>query len=151
MPSRKLTTFVPDRRAYHRHYGGALPVFRGTVYQEGYGLGNIFGSLFRSVLPILKTTAASAGKTLLRSGAQALGDIVSGERDVASALKHHSMEGLKNVGKDVLTNISSTLNPEQSGSGRRKIRKRRRIRAVEDIFDSGARPTMRRKKRRLHQ
>ena len=79
--------YVADPFLYRQHYGGAIPVLRGTVHQDGYGLGSLFGSVLRSVLPALKSTAVSAGKTLLRSGAQAMGDIVSGERSVKDSRK----------------------------------------------------------------
>ena len=132
MAPRKTVNFLPNSKAYHHHYRGALPAFRGTIYQDGYGLGSIFGSLFRSAIPFLKSTALSAGKTLLKSGAQAIGDVMSGERDVKSALKHHGIRGLKEVGKDVSSSVIRRLNTNQQGSGlRRKTRKR-----LNDIFDS---------------
>ena len=44
--------YVCDTRAYQEHYGRGLPTFQGGVIQEGYGLGNIIGGLFRSLIPL---------------------------------------------------------------------------------------------------
>jgi hypothetical protein len=48
----------PDARAYHEYYlnqaGRGYPVYVGTRYQRGHGLGSIFGSLFKSAVPLLK-------------------------------------------------------------------------------------------------
>jgi hypothetical protein len=31
-----------------------LPVFRGSIYQKGYGFGDVFKKFFRWVVPIVK-------------------------------------------------------------------------------------------------
>ena len=55
----------PDARAYHEYYlnqaGRGYPVYVGTRYQRGHGLGSIFGSLFKSVVPLLKGGAKTLG------------------------------------------------------------------------------------------
>ena len=56
----------PDARAYHEYYlnqaGRRYPVYVGTRYQRGHGLGSIFGSLFKSAVPLLKTGAKTLGR-----------------------------------------------------------------------------------------
>jgi hypothetical protein len=48
-------------KAYHDYYlhqaGRGYPVYVGTRYQRGHGLGSIFGSLFKSTVPFLKRGA----------------------------------------------------------------------------------------------
>ena len=55
--------------AYLQHYknqaGGKFPVFRGTPYQRGEGLGDIF----RAVLRFLAPVASSAATTFIKNAA----------------------------------------------------------------------------------
>jgi hypothetical protein len=59
----------PDARAYHEYYlnqaGRGYPVYVGTRYQRGHGLGSIFGSLFKSAVPLLKRGAKTLGREAL--------------------------------------------------------------------------------------
>lgn len=116
---RNRVPFIPNRALYENHYrlrGGVLPVFRGT-YQDGSGL---LSNLFRSALPILKSTALSAGKTLLKSGADVLSDISSGRADIKTAIKQRGMEGLKSVGRDVLGRTVGAIREQTGGKRKRK-------------------------------
>ena len=64
---------------------GILPWFEGyTPYQRGGGIGNIFRSLFRMILPTAKSAAATVGKQALSTGAQIASDLVQG-RDIKEA------------------------------------------------------------------
>ena len=67
------TQFRPDPQCYIDHYahqsGGSLPVFRGDVIQQGYGLGGLISGLFRSAFPLIKQAAIP----LLKKGATAVG------------------------------------------------------------------------------
>ena len=51
----------PDARAYHGYYlnqaGRRYPVYVGTRYQRGNGLGSNNRSLFKSAVPLLKRGA----------------------------------------------------------------------------------------------
>ena len=42
---------------YVKQAGNGLPVFRGASFQKGYGIGSVFGSIGRTVLPLLKSGA----------------------------------------------------------------------------------------------
>ena len=125
------TPYVPNTQAYLQHYGG-LPTFRGDLFQDGHGLGSLFGSLVRKVVPLftrhVAPTLKSAGKTFLKSGAEALTDVITGERDLKTAFQERGREGLRNVGKDLAKRIN------QSGEGRRR-RKRLKRSHKPDIFD----------------
>ena len=67
---------------YTNQVGGGQSIYTGRRYQRGHGLGNVLGSLFRTVAPMLRKTAVSLGKNVLRSGVsaglRALTDIVAG-------------------------------------------------------------------------
>ena len=56
---------------YTNQVGGGLSIYTGRRYQRGQGLGNFLGSLFRTVAPMLRKTAVSLGKDVLRSGVSA--------------------------------------------------------------------------------
>ncbi len=115
--------YIPDGEAYRRHYGaGGIPgVFRGEVRQDGHGLGGLLSSLFRKVAPLLASTAKTAGKALLRSGAQVLSDVVSGDRDLKSSLKQRGIEGLRTIVSDIVK--PSTSN--QGRGGKQPVSRRR--------------------------
>jgi hypothetical protein len=110
MVRRRAVPFIPDYEAYRQHYGGgSFPVFRGELYQEGYGLGSLFGSLLKkvipvlkgSVLPLVKRAGAAAGKIIINKGSRAVGDVLSGKRDIKTALETRGMEGLNDIGNMV--------------------------------------------------
>jgi len=44
------------------------PYYSGALYQRGHGIGGIFGSLFRSLVPLMRNTVAPA----LKQGAKAV-------------------------------------------------------------------------------
>ena len=56
-----------------------MSFFSGTPSQRGYGIGNIFASLGRLVLPLVKRGAKSIGKEVLKSGTNFVSDILEGK------------------------------------------------------------------------
>ena len=80
---------------YTNQVGGGQSIYTGRRYQRGHGLGNVLGSLFRTVAPMLQKTAVSLGKDVLRSGvsagSRALTDIVAGA-PVKKSIKRHFVE-----------------------------------------------------------
>ena len=58
--------------------GGSIPVFRGLTRQRGYGIGGIFSKMFQSIAPVLKNVARSAGKQLVKTGANFITDVIDG-------------------------------------------------------------------------
>ena len=91
--------------------GGEFPVYVGRYRQRGHGLGNIFGSLFRRVLPFLKSFAPHA----LRAGANIVDDVSKGKTWKDAAIDR----GTETISKFAFGN-------NQSGSGiRRKKRARK--------------------------
>ena len=126
-PCAKCVIYHPNTDDFVAHYnpqkgGGGYPIFRGVPYQRGSG---IFGAILRSVVPLAKRTFVpilkKAGKSLLRSGTQAIGDIVQG-KDVKTTLKKRARESLQNVGNLVKSGIGEALT-EQHYEPARKRRK----------------------------
>ena len=60
-----------DAKAYENYYlsqvGHGMPYFAGARVQQGYGLGNLFSSIAKSVLPLVKKGAKTLGKQVLQS------------------------------------------------------------------------------------
>ena len=54
--------------------------FIGVPYQRGTGLGSIFRTLFRAILPIAKTAGKAIGKRALQAGADVATDLISGKK-----------------------------------------------------------------------
>ena len=67
---------------------GGIPVFVGTPYQRGHGLGNILAPLMRLATPLLK----SQGKRLLKTGLKVAGDMLKGRRSLKQSLKKRAMQ-----------------------------------------------------------
>jgi len=94
-----------DHYAKQQRGHGDFPVYIGRTRQLGHGLGNIIGSLWRRILPILKSFAPIA----LRTGARIFDNVNSGKTWKDSAVKR------------VQEPISSYIN--QSGNGVRRRKK----------------------------
>ena len=52
---------------YTNQVGGGQSIYTGTRYQRGHGLGNLLGSLFRTVSPMLRKTAINLGKDVMNN------------------------------------------------------------------------------------
>ena len=124
--------YVCNAEAYKEHYGHGLNrAFVGDIVQEGYGLGGLISGLVRRaipfVLPILKKTAKSAGKTLVKRGSNILKDVVLEKKNLKQSLKRHAESGLGEILEDL---------GKQTGKGRPFCnKKRKRQKVKEDIFD----------------
>ena len=106
--SRDLYEQYYDRQQRGR---GEFPVYVGRYAQRGHGIGNILGSLFRRILPVLKSIAPH----ILRTGVNVLEDVSKGKSWKESTIKR-------------VPEVLSSYVFQQSGSGKRK-------RKVKDIFD----------------
>ena len=96
-----------------------MPVFRGSAWQQGYGLGGLFRSVARAVMPMVKSGAKALGKIALNAGANLLGDVASG-KNLKEAAKARGKEAV-NVAKNRAVKRLQTY--AQTGSGRRRRRK----------------------------
>ena len=72
-------------------------MYVGTRYQGGHGLGSIFGSLFKSVVPLLKRGAKTLGHEALKTGLNLASDVMEGQ-NVTQAAKSK----LKSTGQILL-------------------------------------------------
>lgn len=100
------------RKSHFLHYGSGLPVFRGDLIQEGYGLGGILSGLFRKAIPIfapiLKEGAKTLGRAALKTGRNVLADVMSDKASLKDSLKQRIAETLSsndgNNGNEDVTN-----------------------------------------------
>lgn len=124
-----------SRDLYEQYYGrqqkggGDFPIYVGRYSQRGHGIGNLLGSLFRRILPVLKAAAPH----VLRTGANIVQDVASGQTWRESAIKRVP-ETLRAVRPSA---VLETLTG-QTGSGKRKRRKKslkKTKRCKKDIFD----------------
>ena len=115
---------------YARQAGGALPYFAGAQYQRGHGLGNLFGSLLRSAMPLTKRGAVALGKGALKTGVRIAGDVLSGQN-----IKKAAKRRVTDAGRSMLRNL------EIPGVRPRKRHIRRRWRSYIDSRAKGSRPS----------
>ncbi len=124
-----------SRDLYEQYYsrqqkGGAdFPVHVGVYRQRGHGIGSVFASLYRRILPFIKSLAPQ----VLRTGAEIIDDVSKGK-----TWKQAAKDAVKSRLPEVLTNIAFRESG-QSGSGLRRKRtlkgeKKKSKRCKRDIF-----------------
>lgn len=81
---------------------GNYPVFRGSAFQRGYGLGNIFQRFFSWALPLLKQhalpIAKQIGKEVVSNVAGIANDAIEG-RDIEESAKEKFKNSLEKIQK----------------------------------------------------
>ena len=103
---------------------GGMPVFRGSpwhagyVQQTGYGLGGLFRSVARAVMPTVKSGAKALGNIAMKSGADFVGDVLAG-RNVKEAAKAQTVEAANVAKRKAINKLRS-----QTGRGKRAKRSR---------------------------
>ncbi|CAB3990567.1 uncharacterized transposon-derived [Paramuricea clavata] len=108
---------------YVRYYldqqqGRGMPVFRGSPWQVGYGLGGLFRTLARRAMPLIKTGAKALGNIALKSGTDFVGDVLTG-RNVKEAAKARTVEAANVAKRKAMNKLMG-----QTGSGKRAKRSR---------------------------
>lgn len=111
------------RRTMNKQYGGNLPVFRGSSFQRGYGLGSFFKSLARSAIPLLKKGAKTVGKALLNTGADIAKDIASGN-NLQESLNTRVNQTIKGLGGARKTMNQNGRGMRQHSTGRKPIKRK---------------------------
>ena len=86
--------FFPGSVDWRGQSGGSPRVFRGPVLQRGYGLGNMFKSLSRTLMPTLKEGMKALGKSALHTGLDVLQDVSRGENFKESAKRRMKEQGM---------------------------------------------------------
>jgi hypothetical protein len=133
---------------YENQIGSGLPVFYGTKYQRGHGLGSMFKSFFRWIspifkthaLPVLKEGASVIGQEAVRTAANIANDTLSGKK-----IEEAAVERAKEAVDSISTKAQNYIKRSQTGSGykrkkssnkksfsKRPSKKHRRL----DIFDN---------------
>ena len=113
--------------------GRGMPVFRGSPWQAGYGLqtgyglGGLFRSMSRAVVPLVKKGVKAVaplakrganilGNIALQSGSDFLGNLFAG-KNVKEAAKARTMEAANTAKRKAISKLRG-----QTGSGRRRNR-----------------------------
>jgi len=116
---------------YSRQAGGEIPVFAGSRYQRGHGLGSVLGGIFRRfVVPLFTTHGKTLALDALKTGMDVAEDVLGGKHDFKESVKKRVPEGIKRTAQNLI---------RQSGSGVSKRRHKRRKRTIsldtdDDIF-----------------
>ena len=106
----------------HRlHYGSGLPVFRGDVRQEGWGLGGLLGGLFRQAIPILKPMASSIAKAALKTSGRVLSDVVSNKKPLKDAVKDRFLETIDEALTKKSRQVKRRRGTKRKRSGGRRV------------------------------
>lgn len=125
-----INTNDPYMAYYRNQVGGSVSsVFRGgnadSNHQRGHGIGSFLGGLFRSVMPIIKSSASAVGKEALRSGVGFLGDVVK-TGDARQAANTH----LKEFTTGLKRRADNKLDRVLQGRGASVAYKKRRVARV---------------------
>ena len=75
---------------------GGYNVFRGVPFQRGSGLGSVFRSFLRYLIPIGKQIGLAVGHEGLRTGNRVLSSVLEG-KDLKDTLVSESKAGIKNL------------------------------------------------------
>ena len=112
-----------NHKLYEEYYlkqakqkGGSLPVFHGSRFQKGYGLGAVFKGLFRWALPHLKQGAKAVGKKALQTGVNAAQDALAGENLKVAVTKR--------VKEAINDTVSRNTPRSQIGNGQKAIKRK---------------------------
>ena len=122
------TKYCCDVKAHENYYlhqvGHGGPYFSGSAYQKGYGLGGIFSSIAKTVLPLVKSGAKAIGKQVLRSGVGFASDVLEGKN-----AKQAAIDRAKSAGSNLLkVAVRKRKRPNQ-----KKVQKKRH-KQHDDIF-----------------
>jgi len=114
---------------YSRQAGGQIPVFVGSRYQRGRGLGSVLSGLFRRfIVPLFKTHGKTLALDDLRTGMDVADDVLGSRRGFKESVKKRVPEGIKRTAK-------SLIRQSGTGVGGRNTCKRRKTRLrANDIF-----------------
>ena len=103
-------TFGTTTRAWYACFQGEP--MAGGYGQTGYGLGGLFRNLARRSMPLISTGAKVLGKIALKSGADFLGDVLSG-KNVKEAAKARTVEAAHVAKRKAINKVMG-----QTGSGK---------------------------------
>ena len=115
-----------DAKAYENYYlsqvGHDMPCFSGARIQQGYGLRNLFSSIAKSVLLLVKSGAKAVRKQVLQSGVDFASDVLNGKN-----AKQAVIDRAKSAGLNLLRAAKRKAKPK-------KVQKKKH-KKHHDIFD----------------
>lgn len=115
-----------DFPTYNNQFGGAnYPIFRGVPYQRGAGIGSVFKSILRFLVPLGKEAGAAIGRQGLESTSRILSNVLEG-KNVREALKDEARSGVKNL----LTKAAERVGQTGNGRGKGRNLKRKKSRTI---------------------
>ena len=92
-----LVKYCCDSKAYQSYYlnqiGNGGPYFSGAPFQNGCGLGGIFSSLAKSIMPLIKSGAKAIGKQALKGGLGFASNVLAGKDAKEAAVERAKMAG----------------------------------------------------------
>ncbi len=120
---------------YSNQANSKFPVFRGSVYQRGYGFGDVFKNIFRWIIPLVKEhvkpIATKVGKEALKTATNIASDALSG-KDLKSSAKSRIEETLSKIPSGQFGNGSKKhYKKKRKVTYLTKQKKKRKL----DIFD----------------
>ena len=129
---------------YSRQAGGEMPVFAGSRYQRGHGLGSVLGGFFRRfVVPLFKTHGKTLALDTLRTGMNVADDVLGSGQGFKESVKKRVPEGIKRTAQHMMGQSESnvrgrnTAQPGYSSSssrGRKTSKRRKTAVRAKDIF-----------------
>jgi hypothetical protein len=128
-----------NKELYRRHYcqhGKGFPVYKGEFHQQGYGLGGILSSMFKSVIPLAMPVIKKMGKRLLSSGVKVARNVIVKKRPIKRALQEEAIQQFDRLTTPNSNVIKSRkmrhVKKNRKVSNKRKSSKRKKY---SDIFD----------------
>jgi len=138
MMKRKAYCCDGSRHMYEDYYsqqvGGQVPVFRGSRYQRGHGLGSVLSGLFRRfVMPLFTTHGKTLALNALRTGMDLADDVLGSGQTLKESVKKRVPEGIKRTAQSLIDQSGSGVGRDKVEQNVKKKTKSTRIR-VNDIF-----------------
>lgn len=117
--------FNPENVNWHElllasnQWGGSpgYTVFHGMPYQRGAGIGALFKSLMRHLIPVGKEIGAALGRQGLRSTSNVLTGVLEG-KSLKNALKEEGRSGAQKLLQKAATRLAEQQ--QQQGEGRKR-------------------------------
>jgi len=134
-----------SRHMYEDYYscqaGGEMPVFAGSRYQRGHGLGSVLGGFFRRfVVPLFKTHGRMLALDTLRTGMNVADDVLGSSQDFKESVKKRVPEGIKWTAQHMMGQSGSNVRGRNTGQpgysirGRNTCKRRKTPVVAKDIF-----------------
>ena len=121
-----------DSQAYQNYclnqVGHGLPYFSGAKYQQGYSLGNIFSSIAKTVLPLVKSGAKAIGKQVVYCRVGFTLDVLKGKN-----VKQTAIDCARAAGSNLLE--AATRKREAPARSQKNRLEKRRRKKHHNIFD----------------